>query len=131
MQSVRRSDTTPELALRSALHRMGLRFRVNRRLLANSRFRADIVFVSARVVVFVDGCFWHGCTEHRKLPIRNSEYWKSKIERNRTRDALTTAALKELGWEVVRVWEHEDPRVAALRVAETVARRRATLTHNS
>lgn len=109
MQSIRRRDTAPEVALRSALHRRGLRFRVDKVLIAGSRRRADIVFGPARVVVFVDGCFWHRCPVHHVQPKRNADYWRDKMARNKARDVDTDAKLEALGWLVLHVWEHDDP----------------------
>lgn len=106
----RRRDTKVELAVRSRLHRAGLRYRVDvapdpsRR-----RYRADIVFTRARVVVFLDGCFWHGCPEHYAEPRSNVDYWRPKIAMNVARDRETTARLIQQGWTVLRFWEHEDP----------------------
>ena len=74
---------------------------------AGVRARADIVFPRRRLVVFVDGCFWHGCPEHCRVPTRNRTYWQAKLERNMTRDARVGAALTAAGWRVLRVWEHE------------------------
>lgn len=84
------------------------------------RRTADVVFPSRRVAVFVDGCFWHGCPEHHRIPHANRGYWESKVERNRARDADTDSALRAAGWTVVRVWEHEDPVDAADRVEQAV-----------
>jgi DNA mismatch endonuclease, patch repair protein len=126
MQAQRRHDTEPELALRRRLHAMGLRYRVHERPLPDLRRQADLVFRRARVAVFVDGCFWHGCPEHgRRAHAVNGWYWPEKIARNRARDADTDARLRDAGWRVVRVWEHETAAVAARRVARTVARGRA------
>ncbi len=124
MESTRRRDTAPEVALRTALHRMGLRYRVDRKPLLDLRRRADVVFSSARVVVYVDGCFWHGCPSHATWPKENAEFWRNKIEANRRRDADTDRRLADAGWLVVRVWEHEDPNEAAERVARAVRSRR-------
>ncbi|MEU7023474.1 very short patch repair endonuclease [Streptomyces sp. NPDC046203] len=118
-------DTGVEKALRSALHRAGLRYRVHRRPLKGVRREADIVFGPAKVAVFVDGCFWHGCPEHATWPKRNSQFWREKIEKNRARDADTDARLREAGWLAVRVWEHETAAEAAARVATVVAERQA------
>jgi len=108
MRAIKRTDTAPERALRSALHRRGLRFRKDLRLdLSNGRVRPDIVFTRARVAVFVDGCFWHGCPEHGTQPQSNAEYWTPKLARNVARDQRNAAALGAAGWTVVRVWEHE------------------------
>ncbi|SDI50197.1 T/G mismatch-specific endonuclease [Actinokineospora alba] len=120
MSRQRARDTQTELALRRALHALGLRYRVHRRPLPAVRREADIVFTRARVAVFVDGCFWHGCPTHATWPQRNADFWRTKIETNRTRDRSTDSALAAAGWAVVRVWEHEDPLVAALRVSEAV-----------
>src|SRR3954467_12734074 len=77
-----RRDTRPEIALRRLLHGRGLRFRVDRAVLPGVRRRADIVFGPARVAVFVDGCFWHGCPTHGTWPRHNAEFWREKIETN-------------------------------------------------
>jgi DNA mismatch endonuclease, patch repair protein len=116
MRGNRRKDTTPELSLRRELHRRGLRYRVHVEPLGGRRCRADIVFPGRRLAVFVDGCFWHRCPVHGVEPRTNSEYWAAKLERNVTRDRLNDEALVAAGWEVLRVWEHEDARVAADRV---------------
>lgn len=123
MQAQRTRDTAPELALRRLLHARGMRYRVDRVVLAGTRARADIVFVAPRVAVFVDGCYWHGCPTHGRLPASNSEWWRQKIERNRSRDQRANASLQAAGWEVVRVWEHEDPAEAADRIQAAVAAR--------
>ncbi|WP_330330641.1 very short patch repair endonuclease [Streptomyces sp. NBC_00536] len=118
-------DTGVEKALRSALFAAGLRYRVHRRPLKGVRREADIVFGPARVAVFVDGCFWHGCPEHVTWPKNNAEFWRTKIEGNRARDLDTDARLAEAGWLSVRVWEHERADEAAVRVAAVVRERRA------
>jgi DNA mismatch endonuclease (patch repair protein) len=84
---------------------------------------ADLVFARAKVAVFVDGCFWHGCPEHGNQPQANTWYWKPKLERNQHRDADTARRLEEAGWVAVRVWEHEDPTEAAQRVEQIVRAR--------
>jgi DNA mismatch endonuclease, patch repair protein len=116
-------DTAPELRLRSALHALGLRYRVHVRPIPELRRTADIVFARARVAVFVDGCFWHSCPEHGTMPSSNEAWWAAKLSRNVTRDADTDSRLAAAGWLVVRVWEHEDPAAATSRVADTVRRR--------
>ena len=117
MSVVRVRDTAPERALRVQLHRRGLRYRVHRPIAALARTRADIVFVTPMVAVFVDGCFWHGCRKHRPLPRTNTEWWRHKLAVNRRRDLITSRRLRALGWRVVRVWEHEDVNRAAERIA--------------
>lgn len=121
MQGNRSAETRPEIALRSALHRLGLRFRKNARPQHDLRMRADIVFPKRRLAVFVDGCFWHGCPSHGKRPRTNAGYWEQKIDRNMARDRRDDALLEEAGWRVLRVWEHEPPDVAAQTIAELIA----------
>ena len=126
MSAQPRRDTRPERALRQALHRQGLRYFVHRRPLEHLRREADIVFPRARVAVFVDGCFWHGCPLHgQRSPSTNSWYWVEKIATNKARDAETDELLVAAGWRVVRVWEHEDAEAMALDI-ETLYRMRMT-----
>lgn len=120
----RRANTKPERALRSVLHRRGLRFRKDHQLQASGlTVRADVAFTRRRVAVFVDGCFWHSCPEHGTVPKRNQEYWLPKLAGNRARDDRVNAALRVQGWEVVRIWEHEDPAKAADEIQDLIARR--------
>ncbi len=125
MQRQRRRDTKPELLVRHELHRLGLRYRVDRAVLPGIRRRADIVFGPAMVVVFVDGCFWHVCPVHATQPKANADWWQDKLERNVQRDRQTDAALTAAGWLVIRVWEHEDPPVAAAFICRTIHERRS------
>lgn len=120
MSTLARADTMPELALRRALFALGLRYRVQLHVPGNRRRRIDIAFTRAKVAVFVDGCYWHGCPEHGTRPATNREWWDWKIQRNRDRDADTNSLLAEHGWDVVRVWEHENPAKAAERIARSV-----------
>jgi len=69
--------------------------------------RPDFVFPKHHVAVFVDGCFWHGCPRHSKIPSSNHEFWERKLANNKARDKLVNRVLKKSGWEVVRIWEHE------------------------
>lgn len=69
--------------------------------------KPDFVFPRLRIVVFIDGCFWHKCPRHCRLPASNKEYWNDKIQKNKLRDKKTTRVLKERGWQVIRIWEHE------------------------
>ncbi|WP_090599138.1 very short patch repair endonuclease [Mycobacterium lentiflavum] len=125
MRSNKGRDTSPELALRSAVHRLGLRYRVSKRPLPGLRRTADLVFNSARVAVFLDGCFWHGCPQHHTVAVTNAKFWSDKVEGNRARDRDTDQRLAEAGWLSIRVWEHENPQQAALRVKQIVEERRA------
>jgi len=126
MQVQRTRDTAPELAVRRLLHAMGLRYRVDRQPLPGLRRRADLVFGPARVAVYIDGCFWHGCPLHGNSPRTNTEYWRTKLDGNRARDADTDRRLADAGWRVVRAWEHESPAAVAEKVAATVLNRRRT-----
>jgi DNA mismatch endonuclease, patch repair protein len=120
LSQVRRRDTAPEMRVRSLLHRRGLRFRVDQPIAGLPRRRIDIVFPSARVAVFVDGCFWHGCVKHCMPPKANAAWWQEKIAGNRRRDQETNIALAELGWTVIRVWEHEPPSASAQKIHAVV-----------
>lgn len=119
-----RRDTRPELAVRRAVHRLGLRYRVDARPIASLNRRADLVFPRAQIAVFVDGCYWHACPDHGTLPTANGAYWSAKIEGNVTRDRETDAILRDAGWTSIRFWEHTDPLLAA---AEVASRYRARL----
>jgi len=118
------------MVLRRALHAAGLRFRVDVPLPFDRRRRADVVFPREKVAIFVDGCFWHRCPEHYTSPKANSAFWAEKAARNVERDHDTNARLNDLGWTVLRFWEHEDlTGEAAEVVRNTVLALR--LTHNS
>lgn len=120
MSRQRTRDTAAEWALRRLLHARGLRYRVDAVLPGLPRRRADILFPRQKVAVFVDGCFWHGCPDHKTEPKSNADWWATKLARNAQRDRETDAHLTELGWNVVRIWEHEDPECAADRVEAAV-----------
>jgi DNA mismatch endonuclease (patch repair protein) len=128
MARTRGRDTAPELAIRRILHARGLRYFVDRAPIQGLRRRADVVFPRARVAVYVDGCFFHGCPQHGTWPKHNAEFWRDKIETNRARDLDTDARLEDAGWAVIRVWEHEDPAHAAHIVEAVVTERRALRT---
>ena len=127
MRSNRSSGTKPELRLRSALHRAGLRYRVQLPVPGARRRRIDVAFTRLRIAVYVDGCFWHGCPAHPFTPKRNAVYWAGKFAANRARDAATDVLLRDAGWLVLRIWEHEPVPEAAERVAAAVRQRRAAL----
>lgn len=119
MQSNRRRDTSPELAVRSLLHRQGMRYRVDFAPMGDRR-RADIVFTRHRVAIFIDGCFWHKCPVHGTSPKRNSAYWTPKLQRNAERDLETNARLAAHGWQVLRFWEHENPEDVARQIVAII-----------
>ncbi|MGP8159861.1 MAG: very short patch repair endonuclease [Candidatus Dormibacteria bacterium] len=116
MQGNRSSNTSPEVRLRSALHRSGLRFFKHRRPDPQVSCRVDIVFPRARLAVFLDGCFWHACPDHGTRPAVHAEWWDSKLARNRDRDRRNDAELIGAGWRVLRVWEHEEIDSAVSRI---------------
>lgn len=103
MRKVKGKNTKPELAVRSALHKRGLRYRLNRPLPG----KLDIVFVKAHVVVFLDSCFWHGCPRHLRMPKSNQEYWEAKIGRTVERDVEINAEYARSEWMQLRFWEHD------------------------
>lgn len=131
MQANRSRDTVPELALRRALHALGLRYRVCARPIPERRQTADIVFRKARVAVEVRGCFWHGCAEHYRAPSSNVDYWSEKIRRNQRRDKENGDVLRDAGWLLEVVWEHDDPAEASRRISTIVRDRREALTRRN
>ena len=122
MRATKGRDNNFEREVRRALHAMGLRFRIYKKLIENSRRTVDLTFPSARIAVFIDGCFWHGCPTHRTYPKTNASWWASKIESNIARDRDTDERLRRLGWKVIRVWGHEPAGSAARRIATAVIR---------
>jgi DNA mismatch endonuclease (patch repair protein) len=123
-------DTKPEVALRKAVHRLGLRFRLHKRVAP--RCTADFVLPRYHLAVFVDGCFWHGCPDHSPAEFRgpNAALWQEKIETNKKRDRCNTEQAAAAGWTVLRVWECEirhDVQGAAERVAAIAGADRAAL----
>lgn len=108
------------MALRRALHARGLRYRVDQPLPGLPRRRSDLTFSRQRVVVFFDGCFWHGCPEHRTDPKTNRAWWSAKRRANVQRDRETEAHLADLGWTSIRVWEHEESALAVQRIVEVL-----------
>lgn len=104
MARIRGANTTPELALRAALEACGLASDADLKTRAG---KADLVFAAARAAVFVDGCFWHGCPLHYARPRSREEFWSAKLVGNIERDARQSRTLTDIGWSVVRLWEHE------------------------
>ena len=106
MSKIKSKNTTPEIRLRKYLwHHGGKGYRKNYKKLIGS---PDIVYVSKKIAIFIDGCFWHGCTKCRYLkPKSNVEFWKSKIQKNIQRDEKVTSKLEKMEWTVIRIWEHE------------------------
>ena len=104
MARIRQGNTKPELRLRKALWRRGLRYRIH---YATPVGRPDIVFPGSKVAIFVDGCQWHGCPLHYVSPRTNRQFWNTKLTTNVERDQRQTLQLEETGWQVVRLWEHQ------------------------
>jgi len=103
MSRIKGKDTKPELRLRKFLWTLGYRYRLKSRLPG----KPDLVFSGSRVVIFVDGCFWHGCPEHRVYPKTNSDFWEKKLKRTIEIDQQVNEQLTKQGWKVLRFWEHE------------------------
>lgn len=106
MRRIRKTDTKPEMIVRRMVHAMGYRYRLHGDRLPGT---PDIVLPRHRKVIFVHGCFWHrhDCPDGRKLPRSKPEYWGAKLERNRRRDGASIVRLREMGWDVLVVWECE------------------------
>ena len=125
MAAIRRRDTKPEFAVRSALHRRGYRFRKDYVIRLDGKLiRPDIAFTRQRVAVFIDGCFWHCCPEHGRQPGVNGDYWSPKLKGNVERDLRQTSALRNASWEVLRFWEHEGTAAIVSTLATTIESRR-------
>ena len=123
MKAVGQRDTAAELEIRRRIHAKGLRYRVNHPVLKKPRRTVDIAFTKAHVAVLVDGCFWHGCPEHGTSSKSNAKFWREKIEANRKRDIDTNERLEAVGWQVIRLWEHEKPEQAAEIIVQAVRER--------
>jgi DNA mismatch endonuclease (patch repair protein) len=109
MKRTGRRDTSAEMAVRREAFARGLRYRVDHRPVKGLRSRPDLSFIGAKVAVYIDGCFWHGCPEHASWPKKNAEFWRAKIDANRARDARAVAQLRDAGWTALRFWECEAP----------------------
>jgi DNA mismatch endonuclease, patch repair protein len=125
MSRIQGRDTSPELRLRRSLWRLGLRYSLRRNLPG----KPDLTFPRHKAVLFVDGCFWHSCPEHSVRPRTNSAFWNAKLQANARRDREVNAKLAQLGWRVVRVWEHEvkdNVELAAVRSSKKIRPSRRT-----
>ncbi|MDG4836936.1 very short patch repair endonuclease [Micromonospora sp. WMMD967] len=125
MSRQRRRDTAPEMSIRQLLHAQGYRYRVAWPIPGLRRRTIDIAFTAARMAIFIDGCFWHSCPQHKTNPAANSDWWSNKLETNRWRDSETNAHLEALGWSVLRIWEHESPADAVACIVNRLSERRA------
>jgi len=107
MKSIKPRDTKPEVQIRSGLHALGYRYRKDLLIkIRDQKCRPDIVFTKQKLAIFIDGCFWHNCPEHGKIPKSNVHYWKPKLMRNMERDKKNNLTLLKGGWNVLRIWEH-------------------------
>lgn len=122
MSRQRVADTEPELRIRRLLFTAGLRYRKHYPVPGYPRRSIDIAFPRQRLAVFLDGCFWHGCAEHKSTPKANDSWWVAKIEENRRRDRETTAKLEDGGWRVMRFWEHEAPDAVMAAIAQALGK---------
>jgi len=108
MRANTRTNTKPEIKYRSALHKSGYRFRKDYLIyLPERNIHIDIAFPSIKLAVFIDGCYWHGCPLHYKVPKHNKSYWRKKILKNKRRDNEVNRILLNNKWKIVRIWEHE------------------------
>lgn len=118
-----RRDTAPELAVRRRLHARGVRYRVDVRPCRETRARGDLVWKGRRLVVFIDGCFWHSCPTCGHQPNANAAWWAEKLAANVRRDRRTDAVLAAQGWRVLRFWEHEEPDAVVDAICTALGRR--------
>jgi len=122
MSRIRSTNTGPEMVLRKALWARGFRYRLSYRI---GRIRPDLVFVTPRLAVFVDGCFWHQCPLHGVMPKGNSSFWQAKLQRNTQRDAEANQTLLSTGWIALRFWEHvidESVEACVTKIEQTIWR---------
>lgn len=123
MSRIRGADTQPEVRLRKALWRLGLRYGLSSKLPG----KPDLVIPKQKAALFVDGCFWHQCPVHSVRPRTNAAFWKKKLEANVARDRKVTLELRRLGWHVIRIWEHDvrtQPERTAARLIRMIRLRR-------
>jgi DNA mismatch endonuclease, patch repair protein len=121
----RRKDTAFERDVRRRLWAAGMRYRVDYSPIVDRRRKADIVFIGARIAIFLDGCFWHMCPDHCRMGKDSTGFWQEKLEANARRDLNTSAMYEAEGWAVLRFWEHEDVASVVERVMEALRSRAA------
>lgn len=103
MSQIKGKNTIPELILRKRLWKKGWRYRIHSKLLG----KPDLIFKRLKVIIFIDGCFWHKCPKHFQYPETNKPFWKKKISDNMFRDRVNNKRLISEGWKVLRFWEHD------------------------
>jgi DNA mismatch endonuclease (patch repair protein) len=123
MRRMPEQSTGPEIRVRQVLFKNGFRYRIKYPVPGVSRRSIDIALPGRRVAIFIDGCFWHGCAEHRSIPKHNHKWWKAKIDETRRRDRDTDQRLHAAGWLVLRYWEHEPAEQIVEDVRKAVIRR--------
>jgi DNA mismatch endonuclease (patch repair protein) len=104
MGSIKGRDNLLELKFEKILKDAGLKFKRNAEELPG---KPDVVFKNKKIIIFVDGCFWHGCKKHFSLPKSNQWFWKNKIEGNINRDKSINKFYKNMGWRILRIWQHD------------------------
>ena len=102
MSKIRSSKTKPELKLKTIMRKFGFLYQPR-----NIFGRPDFADRKDKIAIFIDGCFWHGCRKHYRAPKQNKKYWTEKLKRNIKRDKEVSKNLKEIGWKVLRIWEHD------------------------
>lgn len=115
MVAQRQRDTAAEMKVRRILHQRGMRYRIDYPVLRTPIRRADIAFIKSKVAVFIDGCFWHGCSKHGTKAKQNAKFWEEKIVANKNRDSDTNRRLIEKGWYVIRAWDMKIQRKSPMR----------------
>lgn len=119
MSRIRSRDTKPEILLRKALWKEGFRYTLKNKDVPG---KPDLVFRKQKIVIFVDGCFWHRCPKHFVEPANNADFWEKKIQSNVGRDKKINRELKKSGWTIVRIWEHDLKKDQYIKVVERVAK---------
>ena len=104
MSKIKSKDTKIEIEFRKAIWNAGFRYRKNQTKYFG---KPDLVLKKYKTVIFIDSCFWHGCGKHCRLPATHKKYWIEKIERNKKRDKKVKRYYKKIGWNIIRVWEHD------------------------
>ena len=103
VKKIKSKNTKPEITIRQLIWKKGYRYRIGHGLMG----KPDMVFPSYNIAIFIDGCFWHGCPKHYRMPSSNVKYWKQKISQNKKRDRKINKQLKKEGWKIIRIWEHD------------------------
>lgn len=102
MSRIRHKDTKPEITFRRILYKEGYRYRIN-----YGKEKIDLAFPKKKIAIFIDGCFWHSCPRHLRIPKSNKNYWMPKLKRNIQLAKGKDRRLKKEGWRVIHIWEHE------------------------